>query len=267
MAFNDIPNKSVGDTFSADEFNLIIAEIKLKQLLSNLVTSWSGSPTNAKYPSEKLVKDSLNDLSLQISNLSDEVELISGLKLGKIDTSTDLLDEFDSGVYVWDALDAGTPTVANNFPVNKQGNLFVIGGSSRLYFDEDGDIFSYNNIKEEWEQIVTKSLISAVPPTLSVPVPVVDVVASLFSGSTNTMGKVLIENTSVMARPTDGDYRIDIEFSEEIADVKTVQLTGGNNSSPNYFYVQDLLSTGFSIVMADTEIPDSTSIEVYYKIN
>ena len=54
------------DAYTPEEVNNLLA---LKQDLANLVTSWSGTPSDSKYPSEKLVKDSLDAINTLLESV------------------------------------------------------------------------------------------------------------------------------------------------------------------------------------------------------
>ena len=115
---NPVQNKVIQGKISSIETNLTTIDTSLsslsdsvsaqstaingKQDTSNLVTSWSSTTSNSKYPSEKLVKDSIDATNTVISGLATTVGAMQ-------DDIDDLQDDIDAIV------SSGTSTIINQY--------------------------------------------------------------------------------------------------------------------------------------------------------
>ena len=85
----DVPTKT-SDLINDNDF-ITNSDVSGKENISNKVTNWSNTPSNDNYPSEKLVKDSLDGLDSAITTgLDSKVDKVTGKGL----SSNDFTDEY-----------------------------------------------------------------------------------------------------------------------------------------------------------------------------
>lgn len=98
------------------------------ELLSNKVIAWSETTNNTRYPSEKLVKDSLDELENTIQGVSD----LSPYHYEGTFTGGDILqNDFDNLIVGFEDLREGT-----EFNETKlQGSYFICSADSSFYFN------------------------------------------------------------------------------------------------------------------------------------
>lgn len=85
----DVPTKT-SDLINDNDF-ITNSDVSGKENISNKVTNWSNTPSNDNYPSEKLVKDSLDGLDSAITTgLDGKVDKVTGKGL----SSNDFTDEY-----------------------------------------------------------------------------------------------------------------------------------------------------------------------------
>ena len=83
-SWNDTPDDEhyPSEKLVKDSLDEIEDELEDKQDVSNLVTSWNDTPDDEHYPSEKLTKDTIETIEDEIDTISSDIE---ALESGKID--------------------------------------------------------------------------------------------------------------------------------------------------------------------------------------
>lgn len=106
------------------------------QMISNKVTSWSQTPSNDKYPSEKLVKDNL-DLKENLSNKTNSIT----------DSSTNI--QYPSAKSVYDLVSALSSGGISDFYIDTETDEIVIEA------DGSGGGGGSVDIVTDWEQTLS----------------------------------------------------------------------------------------------------------------
>ncbi|MCB5277712.1 MAG: hypothetical protein LHW62_08465, partial [Candidatus Cloacimonetes bacterium] len=98
------------------------------ELLSNKVTSWSSPTDNTKYPSEKLVKDSLDAINVGLENIGS----LSPLRFAGYFTGGTVVNDFNNLIRPFENLTEALPDFYIN---NIKGAMFVCNAASDFVFN------------------------------------------------------------------------------------------------------------------------------------
>lgn len=121
--------------------NEVNSALSLKQDVSNLVTAFSTTPNDTKYPSEKLVYSSLGTLSQSITSLENDTQALSNNKANK---STTL-----SGYNIGDAYTKDVVDTKLNLKQDKTDETLtttsktIVGGINELVANKQNNLITY----------------------------------------------------------------------------------------------------------------------------
>ncbi len=121
--------------------NEVNSALSSKQDVSNLVTAFSTTPTDKKYPSEKLVYSSLGTLSQSITSLENDTQALSNNKANKATTL--------SGYNIGDAYTKDVVDTKLNLKQDKTDETLtttsktIVGGINELVANKQNNLITY----------------------------------------------------------------------------------------------------------------------------
>ena len=131
----DVPTKT-SDLINDNDF-ITNSDVSGKENISNKVTNWSNTPSNDNYPSEKLVKDSLDGLDSAITTgLDGKVDKVAGKQLSTNDfdnTYKEYVDIYtecsEEHITYWDNMEYSDGLSHSPLVIEQVGRVFHLHGT------------------------------------------------------------------------------------------------------------------------------------------